>query len=434
MVDVMHDQTAEVFLTERKKDGVRALPSPGEIRQQVERICEDALFLHSKRISDFLRFIVLHTLDGHVENLKERIIGIEVFGRAPDFDSGTDSAVRVAANQLRKRLAQYYAMAEHAAELQIEIPVGSYRAEAHYPVTAPSAVPAIAEDSSRQLAGRKTEKLWDGKKIASLLKFPHRMGLALFLLLVAALGVRLLAHRANPLTETDRFWSAVTGGSGPVMICIGSPVDPDWSLPMPRSQAADKVGVAPSFYSYEQRMNVGMMDLAASDHLVDQLRQRKVDYILRPIFGTQLATMRSSPLVLYGQFLNDLAIRFGGDSRFRLQMNAPQGLRWIEDTRAPEDKKWLTDVARPYDQIGYDYALISRVRDGSTGKWWIGIAGLTGVSTKAANDLLLDSEAGSLMLSGLPRGWEQKNLQIVLRVKIIQGNPGETQAVATAEW
>lgn len=61
--------------------------------------------------------------------LRERIIGIKVFGRAPDYDSGNDPIVRARAAEVRKRLAQHYMHSEGASEaFRIEIPPGSYRA------------------------------------------------------------------------------------------------------------------------------------------------------------------------------------------------------------------------------------------------------------------------------------------------------------------
>lgn len=63
------------------------------------------------------------------EMLRERVIGIKVFGRATDYDSGNDPIVRARAAEVRKRLAQHYMHAENAGEeIRIEIPSGSYKA------------------------------------------------------------------------------------------------------------------------------------------------------------------------------------------------------------------------------------------------------------------------------------------------------------------
>ena len=57
----------------------------------------------------FLEYSVSQVLagNGH-EELRERRIGIEVFQRPADYDTAEDAVVRVTANELRKRLAQYY--------------------------------------------------------------------------------------------------------------------------------------------------------------------------------------------------------------------------------------------------------------------------------------------------------------------------------------
>ena len=50
------------------------------VREEMERILQSEPFRSSPRCSQFLRFVVEHTLEGQKEDLKERIIGIEVFG------------------------------------------------------------------------------------------------------------------------------------------------------------------------------------------------------------------------------------------------------------------------------------------------------------------------------------------------------------------
>src|ERR1700733_8703158 len=75
---------------------------------QVDRLLASSHFRNSRRYSDFLRFGVTKTAEGHADILKERTIGIEVFGREPTFDTSGDSIVRVAAAEVRKRIATYY--------------------------------------------------------------------------------------------------------------------------------------------------------------------------------------------------------------------------------------------------------------------------------------------------------------------------------------
>jgi len=107
------------------------------IQAQLARILANSLFKNSKRYPNLLRYAVERTLDGHAEELKERTLGVKVFGRAPDYDTNLDPVVRTTAAEIRKRLAQYYQEPDHEFEPRIELPLGSYSARFHWPVVNP---------------------------------------------------------------------------------------------------------------------------------------------------------------------------------------------------------------------------------------------------------------------------------------------------------
>ena len=100
-----------------------------KVRRQLERILEDPHFKGSKRYTRFLRFIVEEALSGNSGGIKERSLGIAVFDRPLDYDTYSDSIVRVAASEVRKRIAQYYDTPGHDHELRIGLPLGSYTPE-----------------------------------------------------------------------------------------------------------------------------------------------------------------------------------------------------------------------------------------------------------------------------------------------------------------
>ena len=106
-----------------ESDVVRA-----EVQAQLERILANPLFRNSRRYPNLLRYVVERTLDGHPGELKERNLGIEVFGREPDYDTNLDPVVRTTAAEIRKRLAQYYQEPDREMEPRIELPLGSYAA------------------------------------------------------------------------------------------------------------------------------------------------------------------------------------------------------------------------------------------------------------------------------------------------------------------
>ena len=97
-----------------------------EIRSQLSRILESSQFRSTGRLRDFLSFIVLETLDGREQGIKEYTIGTRVYCRPPFFNPKTDSIVRVEAVKLRARLEQYYAQPQSFGELLISVPKGGY--------------------------------------------------------------------------------------------------------------------------------------------------------------------------------------------------------------------------------------------------------------------------------------------------------------------
>ena len=84
-------------------------------------------FRRSVRHRRFLEYLVRTTLAGHVERLKEVVIGIEVFGRSvADYDPRTDPIVRVEAGRLRDKLARYYSGEGAGESFELVIPIGGY--------------------------------------------------------------------------------------------------------------------------------------------------------------------------------------------------------------------------------------------------------------------------------------------------------------------
>jgi eukaryotic-like serine/threonine-protein kinase len=97
-----------------------------EVLTQLERILASSPFVRSKRLSRFLRFAVEQTLQGHAEELKEYLIGTEVFERTSTFDPRVDTIVRTQAHRLRVMLATYYETDGREDPVTIELHKGSY--------------------------------------------------------------------------------------------------------------------------------------------------------------------------------------------------------------------------------------------------------------------------------------------------------------------
>lgn len=105
--------------------------SPGKVsekavRQQLNRILASKTFSQVDRLKRFVGFIVGETVSGRGGDLKEYVIGVQVFGKEPSFDPRTDPIVRVQARRLRTRLARYYEDEGNLDEVIVDLPKGGY--------------------------------------------------------------------------------------------------------------------------------------------------------------------------------------------------------------------------------------------------------------------------------------------------------------------
>jgi adenylate cyclase len=101
-------------------------PSDDDVRRELERILASAGFANADRMSGFLKYVVEQALAGASDQVKEYVIGVEVFQRDQHYDPRLDSIVRVEAKRLRTKLDEYYAGPGSDDEVIIRIPRGSY--------------------------------------------------------------------------------------------------------------------------------------------------------------------------------------------------------------------------------------------------------------------------------------------------------------------
>jgi len=95
-------------------------------RSALEAVLKSHLFTRSPTLAHLLSYLCEKKFAGESEQIKEYSIALDVFGRHDSFDQDTDSIVRVQANRLRKRLAEYYANEGAHDPLRIAIPIGQY--------------------------------------------------------------------------------------------------------------------------------------------------------------------------------------------------------------------------------------------------------------------------------------------------------------------
>jgi hypothetical protein len=98
------------------------VPSLAEV--ELRRILASEGFVNAKRLSRFLEYVVTASIEGR--EIKEALIGVEVYGREADYDPKTDSIVRAEASRLRAKLREFYDGPGKESGLRIHIPKGGY--------------------------------------------------------------------------------------------------------------------------------------------------------------------------------------------------------------------------------------------------------------------------------------------------------------------
>ncbi len=401
----------------RSQDGESgARPTEEQIREELTRVLASHEFRSSKRSQDFLRFVVEHTLHGDADILKERTIGIEVFGRPTSYDPSDDATVRVKAGEVRKRLGLYYS--DHGARnpLRIELPSGAYVPAFHSveapPIETPATErPAPAESVATVAAPAhpwRTRAIWAAAGAA----------------IVCAIGLAYWGVSRRASTALDQFWAPVLRGSSPVL--IGAAFVPVWSLDLPpgaQSQARpqDFVELTDQF--------VGGGDLIATSRLASMLTRLHRLYQVRVGSDVSFKDLRTDPAILVGY------------SYTRWREISKQMRFFIDGSRDPvgiTDNGKTTEWALPNlprdRRTAEDYAIVSRVFHPDTHAMLVELAGITQYGTDAASDLVTNADLMAEALRGAPAGWQQKNLQFVLHVKVISGAPSSPRVVKAYYW
>src|SRR5271168_4134077 len=100
------------------------LERAASVRSHLQELLAGVAFKGGKRAQDFLQLVVEHALAGRYDNLRERMLGAEMFGRPVDYDTANDAVVRVKATEVRKRLTKHYQNLPFPSPVRIELQAG----------------------------------------------------------------------------------------------------------------------------------------------------------------------------------------------------------------------------------------------------------------------------------------------------------------------
>jgi hypothetical protein len=396
------------------------------IGEQVERLLQNPHFSHSRRFPTFLRFVVQHTLAGQADAVKERTLGIEIFGRHPDYDTSSDPIVRVTAAEIRKRIAQYYQESGHEVEIRVSLPAGSYVPQFHWPQNA--IVPARAEPAvalaEAPLLPEKSGLVRNSPYQKKYLWFA-----AVLTLVLCAAAAGTWWWRSNQISAFDAFWEPVLNSGDPVLFCIA---DQNQYTAIALRDAAD-----PSHQTIlkDNLSAVVIDDVSTIVKIAGVLQAHGTKYSLKGEASTTLSDLRNGPAVFVGAFDNAWTLRLTNPLRFHFANNADMTRFWIADRNAPDRIDWVIDRAQQQATNNYrDYAVVTRFTDSNTGKVAIVAAGIGRGGTIAAGEFLSDPAHLTQIMNAARSSAGKKNMEFVISTEIIDGQPGKPKMEAAYFW
>ncbi len=377
-----------------------------EIQTELERILSSDSFCNSRQSDRLLRYLVKQSLDNREELLRERVIGVDVFGREPGYDTNEESIVRVRVNELRKRLAKYYQEATVRGEVRFTIPTGSYRVE-FAPLTNVENVKAVANGAPA----------------------PAEAAVA-----------------APAPSALERFWRPALLSSRPVVICSPHPVL--YGFTREFRDRCNGSGIShmraqtePLQLSPEQPLlwkdvvtirdqYIGMGSAHAIASITGLLAERHKPRTTR--FGNDVSfeDFRNTPTVLVAAFSNHWTMEMTADWRFVFAES--EGKPVVRDRATGE--QFGLDSLTASGCTEEDYAIVSRVFQSKTGELLIAAAGITQYGTCCAGEFLVDAALMERTFREADSAWPERNIQVLLHASVIGQVPGPPEVLAFHVW
>ncbi|HEY4356221.1 MAG TPA: hypothetical protein VGN16_10775 [Acidobacteriaceae bacterium] len=446
--------------------GEGSTPDAAGIQLVLEEVLLSPPFCHTQQCQNLLRYIVKHTLAQEEHLLRERVIGAEVFGRRPDYETGDDPVVRIRAAEVRKRLAQFYQSvtdSPSAPEIQIEIPPGSYRASfrwregaraLHESNAALQAATAQPPASTELVPATQPEVLTaignPQLPVQSRTRWSARSrGLLALAVAVCLLVAGVVTYRTVGFGQKRtfrQFWQPWISSTKPVIISVGSNAvyrlsdqvtdayahahnletqGMEFFVPIDPNSTISGRDIQPSFNSF-----VALGDVAAVSTVVSALTSHDQAFQERFPNDISFAELRDSPTVLVGGFNNPMTIELTKHLPFVLRARNE-----IDETNpsGASTRHWMLHASNDSHDTE-DYAIITRLAESNGDAPVLIVAGMGQYGTLAAAQFVCDPASVAALAQSLPKGWEKQNLQVVLHIRVVDFKAASTDVVAVKTW
>lgn len=431
----MEESTLWVPETEAEKEVVR---------RQMNRLLETSHFRNSRRYPALFRFIVEETLEGRGEFLKERLLGIQVFGRPADYDTAADPVVRVTVAEIRKRIAQYYHDEAHDHEMRIELLPGRYepefrpgrdaRQEAHL-APAPEGEPIDLHASGASVPVAPAPV-----PVAPAKTHPHRRAIYM-LAATAVVALAALAAWWQLLRPTalDELWSPVIASHRSIMLCMpvagGKYGQAALAAKSAANASAEQASQMTSTFLDRESMgeDVVFSDVQALARVSNVIALHHADPHYRLNTATTLDDLRQGPAVLIGGMDNQWTLRVLSHLRYQFGGNDQENY-WIVDTKENKPTPWSLDTKSHITAVTRDYALVARVHDEDTGQIEMIIAGIGMSGTAAAGEFMTNPAMVEELRRKVGPRFRDGDFEAVLSTDVVNGLAGSAKILAVSTF
>ncbi|HEY9137572.1 MAG TPA: hypothetical protein VIM67_04810 [Terriglobus sp.] len=412
-----------------------SLEDQERVRLQLDRLLHSSHFRNSKRYPALLRYIVEETLEGRGPHLKERTLGVEVFGRPADYDTASDPIVRVTIAEIRKRIAQYYHEDAHVSELRIELTPGSYLPEflpgrEHeldyvHDVVAVAAPPITLSTTDILQSAPPRNRRWF---------VPVLSAISAALLIIAA-GVW-YALRPSPMND---LWGPVFAESGPITYCLpmsarrkeaGKAYTTDEAIAHALDFADKNLPDSGTFFDHQIiGENVVFSDMLAMLKLESVVEQQHRPVRVRLNVGTNLNELREGPAIFIGGLSNQWTLKLLDPLRFRFSGSDADSY-YIRDSKDPGNRQWSIHLQDKMTTVNHDYAIIARTHSEPLGQVAMVVAGIGMSGTAAAGEFLANPDQVRELERRIGRANRDHDFEVVLKTSVDNGIAGPAEIVA----
>jgi len=401
------------------------------IEGEGKRILAHPSFKSSRRCVLLFSHLLDRALRQDLYGLKERTLGVEVFGREASYDTNADPVVRMAANELRKRLAQFYLEEIPDQPVRILLHPGSYVLHFEFSAAGQPLPAVVVEGSAGAEAPANVPAAKPAKASGRILY------LILFLLFITTLGLgwKLVAPPAH--TAQDALWQPLLESDQPITINV--PDNYIIDVNDAHRSWADQVLAVIKTHQIDNKPlpehlspSTSFGDTKSEAWATGFLMTRHHPSEIRGSTASSLDDLRRSPSVFIGLFDNAWALILQSSLRFHVMVDPKTQEEWIEDSQNMGKHQWVGSGNLNFADSSTDYAIISRFRSAETGTWILTIGGMGMHATEAAGQLVCLPEYAHLLPESI-RNYKG-NLQLIVKTTVISGHTSPPEVVAVHTW